>query len=755
MKTTLTTLGVTLAVILITFTGCKKDFDPLPSPYQQASATSNLNVPAGFDWRTTRTVTLNVSLDLPAYFNQYSRVTIYNADPFNGGNAIFSGSVGNSFPMVAKLSIPTALSQLWLQLSAASGFSQVVAVNVSDNINYVFTVPDDGLLKGGDAVTEPDCGTGCDVEHFGSGSLNINDGLTHCITSGNSYTGSVNISNGTLQICGTFSGTISMGDNQDDCILLVTDGGIANISSMNMGKNATMTVFQTASSAISSITMNQNAQLTNWGTLTIQGNFTPNDLVQNFGIMTVNGQYNMNGSTGELINTGSLTINSHWNVIEHVTNNGSIEVFGDMNCNNSIFLNACKLIVHGVFHLNNCEFTNETGYIKVYEETKIQGGQSFMLLKNQSMIYTKDLTMNADMEGQGTMNEVMVTDEIRFNGPNVITGPIETAQTDGVLVSGGPSNFTGGATFVSFANIANTIPTSACNPQGVTPPTPCPDTDGDGVTDCDDDYPDDPTRAYNSYTTGTAVYEDLWPAMGDYDMNDLVNYYKFNVVTNAQNKVVDIVAKFYIRAIGASFQNGFGFQLDNVLPSQITSVSGYDLTPGSISLNANGTESDQTKAVVIAWDNAENVINRVGGAFYNTLAGSSVGISDTVTILIHFNTLLSTTVVGTPPFNPFLIKDGDRAVEVHLPDYIPTSLADDSYFGTLDDDTNPSANRYYKTASGLPWAINIPDDFDYPIEYVDIMLAYNHFAEWAQSGGVSYPDWYMDLPGYRNDSNIY
>lgn len=372
IKTTLTTLGVTLAVILITFTGCKKELDPVPSPTQQPSATSTLSVPAGFDWRTTRTVTLNVSLDLPAYSNDYSRVTIFSEDPFNGGIALFSGSVGNGFPMVAKLSIPTAMSQLWLQLSATSGFSQVVTVNAEDYINYVFTDQGGGLMKAGNEITEPNCGSGCDVEHSGSGSLNINDGQTHCITS--SYTGSVSISDGTLQVCGTFTGPISMGDNHDDCILIITSGGTANISSMNMGKNALMTVYPTASSVISSMTMNQNAQLTNWGTLIIEGNFTPNDLVQNFGIMTVNGQYNMNGSTGELINTGSLTINSHWNVIEQVTNSGSIEVVGDMNCNNSVFLNACKLIVHGDFHLNNCEFTNETGYIKVFEETKIQGG---------------------------------------------------------------------------------------------------------------------------------------------------------------------------------------------------------------------------------------------------------------------------------------------------------------------------------------------------------------------------------------------
>ncbi|TSA27716.1 MAG: hypothetical protein D4R67_05580, partial [Bacteroidetes bacterium] len=250
MKTTLTNLGITLTVILITFTGCKKSLDPLPSPEQKASSTSELKVPSGFDWKTTRTVTLNVSLNLPSYTNSYSRVTVYNADPFNGGTPIFSGSAGNQFPLVAKLSIPTALTQLWLQLSETSGFSQAVSVYVSDQIYYTFAPPTGGL-KETDAVNEPDCGSGCDIGHSGSGSINVNDGLMHCITT--SFSGSVNISDGTLKICGTFSGTVDMGDNHNACVLIVTDGGNASISSMNMGKNATMTVYESATSGISSM----------------------------------------------------------------------------------------------------------------------------------------------------------------------------------------------------------------------------------------------------------------------------------------------------------------------------------------------------------------------------------------------------------------------------------------------------------------------------------------------------------------------
>ena len=43
----------------------------------------------------------------------------------------------------------------------------------------------------------------------------------------------------------------------------------------------------------------------------------------------------------------------------------------------------------------------------------------------------------------------------------------------------------------------------------------------------------------------------------------------------------------------------------------------------------------------------------------------------------------------------------------------------------------------------------------YPKEKIEIVDAYNHFVEWAESNGILYPDWYQNNPGYREDSNIY
>ena len=44
-------------------------------------------------------------------------------------------------------------------------------------------------------------------------------------------------------------------------------------------------------------------------------------------------------------------------------------------------------------------------------------------------------------------------------------------------------------------------------------------------------------------------------------------------------------------------------------------------------------------------------------------------------------------------FNPFIIVDLERGKEVHLPNYSPTDLANDNYFGTYADDSNPETGK--------------------------------------------------------------
>jgi len=288
-----------------------------------------------------------------------------------------------------------------------------------------------------------------------------------------------------------------------------------------------------------------------------------------------------------------------------------------------------------------------------------------------------------------------------------------------------------------------------------------PDHDGDGIADVDDSYPSDPARAFNNYfpsgSYASLAYEDLWPGLGDYDFNDLVLDYQFNTVTNGSNKVTEVLATFVLRAIGAGYQNGFGFQLPGAtLVNSDVTVTGYDIQESYITLQSNGAEANQDKLTVIVFDNANKILVPTSGFGVNVHPNEPYVEPDTLIVTLAFTpNKYSIADLDLIHFNPFLIIDGQRGKEVHLPDYLPTSLADQSLFGTGEDDSQPSTGKYYKTKSNLPWAINIASSYQYTIESNQITNGYLHFASWAESSGTLYPDWFLDVAGYRNNSAIY
>ena len=288
---------------------------------------------------------------------------------------------------------------------------------------------------------------------------------------------------------------------------------------------------------------------------------------------------------------------------------------------------------------------------------------------------------------------------------------------------------------------------------------PVTDADGDGVDDDLDDYPNDASRAFNVYYPnetdwGTLAYEDLWPGTGDYDFNDLVLDYHYKSVLNSSNQLVEFFTDYSVRAVGASLENGFGLMLGGD-PTNVASVSGTNFTENYLHLNANGTEQGQSKTVIMLFDNSFSMIGSSGSAFINTKEEVPYVDPDTNTLHVVYQTPVSTDVTGTAPYNPFMVINKERGKEVHLAGQQPTDLADHSLFGTWADDTDPGTGKYYQTKNNLPWAIDLPVSFAYPLEQVEILSAYNHFAEWAESAGAQYPDWYEDNAGYRVSSNIY
>ena len=265
--------------------------------------------------------------------------------------------------------------------------------------------------------------------------------------------------------------------------------------------------------------------------------------------------------------------------------------------------------------------------------------------------------------------------------------------------------------------------------------------------------------------SGTLAYEDLWPGKGDFDFNDMVVDYEFNIVKNNQEVVQNITATFVLQAFGASLHNGFGFTLPTVNPGDIVSVSGYDVANNStFSIANNGLENGQSKATIIVFDDTYRIMpTTTGGTGANTDLAYGYNEPATVVVNIVFaDNAITYDELNIGSFNPFIIvgttvngAPGSRGKEIHLPNYEPSDLFDTSYFGQSNDDSSPAEGRYFISANNLPSAINIAEKFDWVTESQDVTKAYNTFADWAQSSGSNYPDWYKDAIGYRNISLIY
>ena len=319
--------------------------------------------------------------------------------------------------------------------------------------------------------------------------------------------------------------------------------------------------------------------------------------------------------------------------------------------------------------------------------------------------------------------------------------------------SGGNSRF-----IVDELDIPSTYfadPSNNCLPQASIV-----DADSDGVADADDAYPNDATRAYNTdlVNEATLMFEDLWPSAGDYDFNDLVTKYNAIAVTNADNNVVEVLLNAELRAVGASFNNGFLMQFDNLDPKRITKVEGNILTKTKwLDFSENGTENDQKYANVLIFSEAKVALPNPGGSGVNVNPDAPYVNPETIKMVISFDVNKgNTTTVKELALNPYIIVNQVREVEVHLADYMPTSKASEKLFGTGGDVTNIEKGKTYRTANNLPFAIQIDKTAPHMIEKQDILKGYLNFAEWAKSNGELYKDWYSNTDkGYREEKLLY
>ncbi len=691
-----------------------------------------LKVADAFTFRSTRDILLNVKVANPAFAGEQFRINVYDDFP-TIGNRITSGLTDANQSL--RLEFRTAAPQNFLYVEKVDPFgaSEVLKVPAASYASADFKQATPVLSLRTAAQSGLDCSSGLTrVIKDPSGWIDIKRGEVVGIM-GKFSNGGINMNDGgTVRFCGTVE-NVSISMNHEACRVYFLEGSTITLSGLNIN--------------------NRGAKVYNYSDkLSFTGSASWGGYVENNGKVKIEGDLNLNEG-GTLLNNGELTVGSNLNNDYSLTNNHTITVKNSYQANGkSTNLNACKLVVGNEFILN-APFTNRS-YVKANQRTTVNGG-GMLTLENGALLSTKDMMMNNKIEATGKSKSVVkVTGNSTFNGGSSLAGPLVYCDENGVETNWG------GVSKAFFTCQDAYLPTSSCNAEGFGKPV-IQDADGDGVADAQDEFPNDPTRAFTGANypsaTGYATYgfEDLWPAKGDYDFNDLVVNFRITKDLNASNKVVSMRYKLKVRAVGASFDNGFGFQLDDVASGDIASVTGMSLKKGLVNLNGNGTESGQSKAVIIAFDSPEPLIKRTTGSGFNVIKTNPTGTSTELELVVVFKTPMEQSKLAQSKINPFIFANGKRDQEIHLCNFAPTAKANGGLFNTQHDKSNSGQGRYYRTANGLPWGLEIPIEFSYPIEKAPITEAYGHFTEWAKSGGTQYPDWYLNKGGYVSAEKIY
>lgn len=285
------------------------------------------------------------------------------------------------------------------------------------------------------------------------------------------------------------------------------------------------------------------------------------------------------------------------------------------------------------------------------------------------------------------------------------------------------------------------------------------DTDLDGVYDSNDAFPEDPARAYivtwpSAGTYGTAVFEDRWPSVGDYDFNDTVANVQLTTVKNARNEAVEMFVKTRLRAAGAGLPSGLALSLP-VASASISSVTGQSLTSRLFDTAANGVEADSGNSVVPIFVNSHAEFGVAGSShlIVNTDPDGVTKPEKAYEVKISFASgVRAENLVQTPDF--FTVVNGVRGSEIHAIGKLPTAKANTGLFNTADDGSEAGNGQYYKSRIGAPWAMLIPAELPWAIERSGISTAYLKFNTWVRTGGSQFADWYQDKPGYRDASNL-
>lgn len=313
------------------------------------------------------------------------------------------------------------------------------------------------------------------------------------------------------------------------------------------------------------------------------------------------------------------------------------------------------------------------------------------------------------------------------------------------------------------------------------------DSDGDGVLDSIDDYPNDPNKATKLKfpTTGvnTIAFEDLFPTAGDADLNDTVVVYYIEEDLNAAGQIVEIRGNYQYMAHGSGFRHSLYLRL----PSTVNVTYSSEVRNGNGVLLANAAMTKSTTeatginsftpTVTDLQDGLRilgNTDTTIGGAWNSRTTDTTYVNGHMAKIKVTFTTPVARSVIGLAPYDTF-IRLESRAVNASYPAAAPRSVTTAGSFQvyevhrpglykytsqvTVDGDLREIGEDIYIDKNNFPFGLVVPGLWKWPRESRDLrnpaQTGYPRFANWNATLGVQDANWYADAAASTTTNNYY
>lgn len=720
-----TSFAYFMLLVLTLLTACSEQDYYDPSSQKIPEELSDLKVPVGFDWTTSSQLALNLDVDDQYNGAYYYKVQVFDNNPIITPNAslLAEGLAKKNEPFKSKITYAKSDSILYVQETDPSGNRSVKAIYVSGNsttvkaanetksANLTYTEPTR-------AYTTP---SGATIL-TGNGTYNTTDNASYLIPAGQTFEGTIvngSYYNVSVYVEGTWKNPASS-TSLNNMKLIIQNGGkympTQTTSSMTVNGSAKIVVaatgqFNPDKKTVNIEMNNESPQVINNSEAFYVNNMLNIKEIFNYGTMSASGTISSNTSGVQIVNEGSFTAQT-------------------LAINGINIINKCKFIVNGTAAL-------QSATVNIASEK---------LFKASILELNANNTINLDSRAI-----LDVTSALQFkNTVNVINGPdtgdrallrlekfllvngweapkflkylqIESSNYP-LNTSSAPYTIGANVQFVRKGESTVNIPSTDCNAGGnvikSNEPTP--------IT-----YPLDVTLG----DTYTYAFEDNYPSIGDYDMNDFVLDVNLVYTLSAASKVSKLDIKTKVRAIGATKRLAAAIQLDGVLKGNIKSVTATGtLFKGDVFSVANGLENNQNYAVLPITDDAHALFGVETSQVINTRTDKSYLPAKNVVFSVTFNNPVDISTISLIDIlNVFIINGGyntSNRKEVHLRGYKPTEKA-----------TDLSEGKNY-SSSNFVYAIRTPKSEKYPLEWTKISDAYPQFKTWVSSNGQTYPNWY-------------